>query len=134
MSILCQRLGRMTSWSKGIARTSAGLTCTFGKDMDQASPEGCPLFQAPRWLARCIVSARMSVQAVSVSPCVRAPVSLMPTLFLVGPACTAHPLGDAVVIQGAGGLGLYAPAIAKDMGAGREDVFISTPKVGVKYW
>src|SRR5919197_6319236 len=28
-------------------------------------------------------------------------------------------LGDTVVIQGAGGLGLYATAIAKDMGAGQ---------------
>ena len=32
-------------------------------------------------------------------------------------------LGDTVVIQGAGGLGLYATAIAKDMGAGQVIVF-----------
>jgi threonine dehydrogenase-like Zn-dependent dehydrogenase len=36
-------------------------------------------------------------------------------------------LGDTVVIQGAGGLGLYATAIAKDMGAGQVIVFDKLP-------
>ena len=36
-------------------------------------------------------------------------------------------LGDTVVIQGAGGLGLYATAIARDMGAGQVIVFDKLP-------
>ena len=36
-------------------------------------------------------------------------------------------LGDTVVIQGAGGLGLYVTAIAKDMGAGQVIVFDKLP-------
>ena len=36
-------------------------------------------------------------------------------------------LGDTIVIQGAGGLGLYATAIAKDMGAGQVIVFDKLP-------
>lgn len=36
-------------------------------------------------------------------------------------------LGDTVVIQGAGGLGLYATAVAKDMGAGQVIVFDRFP-------
>lgn len=36
-------------------------------------------------------------------------------------------LGDTVVIQGAGGLGLYATALAKDMGAGQVIVFDRLP-------
>jgi threonine dehydrogenase-like Zn-dependent dehydrogenase len=36
-------------------------------------------------------------------------------------------LGDTIVIQGAGGLGLYATAIAKDMGAGQVIVFDKFP-------
>ncbi len=36
-------------------------------------------------------------------------------------------LGDTVVIQGAGGLGLYATALAKDMGAGQVIVFDKIP-------
>jgi D-arabinose 1-dehydrogenase-like Zn-dependent alcohol dehydrogenase len=36
-------------------------------------------------------------------------------------------LGESVVIQGAGGLGVYATAVAKDMGAGRVIVIDSLP-------
>ena len=36
-------------------------------------------------------------------------------------------LGDTVVIQGAGGLGLYATAVAKEMGAGENHRFRSAP-------
>ena len=32
---------------------------------------------------------------------------------------SASPSGDTVVIQGAGGLGLYATAVAREMGAGK---------------
>ena len=37
-------------------------------------------------------------------------------------------LGDTVVVQGAGGLGLYATAVARDMGAGRVIVIDSVPE------
>src|SRR5437870_8439672 len=37
-------------------------------------------------------------------------------------------LGDTVVIQGAGGLGIYACAVAKDMGAGRVIVIDAIPE------
>lgn len=56
-----------------------------------------------------------------------APVNCALSQVVFGLQRTGIWLGDSVVIQGAGGLGLYATAVARDMGAGKIIVLDAVP-------